>query len=815
MAVLRALWSVLCLALLAGAVLVAPPGGGGAARAQSAEEAAFDADAWARLAERAEAATADPATATEELRALRAEIADWRALLLEAQTANRSRIETLRGQLDALGPPPAEGATEAPEIATRRAELEAQTQRLEAPAIAAEEGWRRADGLIGEIDGRLRDRQAAALMTLGPSPLNPLNWQSAWGALASGISAPLAEIRSDLTRPAGRAEALANLPVAFGFAVLAALLVLRGRRWMGRLRAGIEARAAPRWRGILMAPASLAQVIVPILGVVAGTIAVRATALGDAATLEVLAALPIAGAALFTAVWLAERLFSPPGGDDPVLRPGHEARARGHLLVVLIGWILAADIMLDTLIGPAERVQGTQSPAVLGYPLIVLGGIVLWRLGRLLRLAAATDADARADRGAAGPVQPDATPLRDRLVGIFGLGARGAGAIAPLLGGLGYLEAAGMLLVSSFLSLGLAGLMLVIQRLLDRLAIALAAPAGAAGRGGAAGPESTGPDTKGAAPGLLPVVTGIVLIIGSLPIFALIWGAQPTDLAEIWARLAAGIIVGDTRVSPTALIWFAVVFGAVYSATRLVQAGLRGSVLPRTTLDQGGQTAIVAGVGYVGIFLAAVAGISAAGFDLSSLAIVAGALSVGIGFGLQNIVSNFVAGIILLIERPVSEGDWIEVGGAQGIVRAISVRSTRIETFERTDIIVPNADLISNQVTNWTRFNLTGRLIVKVGVAHGTDTRRVAEILTEIAQAMPGLLAQPAPMAVFAGFGPSSLDFELRVFLHDVNASVTTRSEINHAIAERFAREGIEIPFPQREARLRTPSTFQPIEAST
>ena len=187
--------------------------------------------------------------------------------------------------------------------------------------------------------------------------------------------------------------------------------------------------------------------------------------------------------------------------------------------------------------------------------------------------------------------------------------------------------------------------------------------------------------------------------------------------------------------------------------------------------------------------------VSYAGFDITSLAIVAGALSVGIGFGLQSIVNNFVSGLILLVERPIKVGDWIVVGDQQGNVRRISVRSTEIETFDRASLIVPNSELIAGRVLNWTHRNLLGRVVLNVWTEPNADPDQVIALLTKAVQLHPLVQRLPEPMATLDSFGTDKLDFRIRATINDVNHSGRVKSDLRVAILKAF-----------REARLLTPT---------
>jgi potassium efflux system protein len=362
---------------------------------------------------------------------------------------------------------------------------------------------------------------------------------------------------------------------------------------------------------------------------------------------------------------------------------------------------------------------------------------------------------------------------------------RAVAVVGPVLAILGFLPAASFLVIRTGLTIGLFGAAHVIFDLLNKTA-----------QGVLASPTAAPADDDSS---LTPIVVGAIVGLAALPVLALTWGARPSEIADFWMAMRDGVTLGGIRLSATAVVTLIVVFAFGFGFTRLLQTILRGTVLPRTRLDAGGKNAVLAGVGYIGFAVAGLAAVSAAGLNLSSLAIVAGALSVGIGFGLQNVVSNFVSGIILLIERPVKEGDWIEVGGFSGYVKGINVRSTEVQTFDRASVILPNSDLIAGTVLNRTHGGMSGRLQVPISATYDADPRKVEAILLELADQHPLILEDPSPRVLFMGLGPDTMDFELRCVLRDVNFSLSVRSDLNFEIMERFRAEGIRTRYYGRE----------------
>jgi small-conductance mechanosensitive channel len=293
-------------------------------------------------------------------------------------------------------------------------------------------------------------------------------------------------------------------------------------------------------------------------------------------------------------------------------------------------------------------------------------------------------------------------------------------------------------------------------------------------------------------------IYAFALMIG-VPLILLTWGFQVPDIESWFYRFFTQITIGNISISLVGIIGGIVLFAVGYVVTRWVQKWVDGNVMARSQVDAGVRNSVKTGIGYLGVGLAVIMGVSAAGIDLSSLALVASALSVGIGFGLQNIVSNFVSGLILLVERPFKVGDHVVTGTTEGIVKRISVRATEIETFRKQSIVVPNSDLINAPVGNWTHRNRVQRSEIPVSVAYGTDPEKVIAILLEIAQAVPEVLRNPEPHVDFLAFGASSLDFELRFCLADYSDGIRIRASVRIEILKRFEREGIEIPYARQD----------------
>ena len=724
-----------------------------------------DYEKWELNALRAETVIETDRASIQALEKLRVQLVQWRTSFQQLQNENQDRIETIETQIKSLGLKPESGKDP---LEDRRVALDKQLAKLNEPIVRAQEAFNRADGMISEIDTLISQRQATEFLQLGPSILNPLLWGSSIGDVFKSFATLSKETSGVLSSTYFQDQFSDRLISVLLISIFSILLFIYSGSISNQLNT-----ATKRFEKVIEFLSLCFKYLLRYLALYSvinlaqslGIFGIRGDLIADNFYLWI-------GYFIF-AFWLVERLQRSwqlsATNNDSVKNLRNFAIFSPLLLVVQdFGSDLARLQLLEQ-----------QSFSILTSAITVLAGILLWRISVLLKSVISSTANF--------------SSLQLRLLGFLRRILLGVAVISPLIAAIGYVNAGSAIALPMIKTLGLLALIVILQRLTFDVYAAILNK------------------SEEEADALAPVLLGFIITISVLPFFAIIWGTRVSSLTELWIQFQDGIKIGDSRISPLDFLTFILLFTIGYMLTRVVQSALRGSILPKTNLDSGAQNALVAGLGYIGIFIAALVSISSTGLDLSSLAIVAGALSVGIGFGLQNIVSNFVSGVILLIERPISQGDWIEVSGKMGYVRNISVRSTRIETFDRTDVIIPNADLVSGVVTNWTRGNTIGRVIIPVGVAYGTDTKKVEKILRDIISKNEHVAKDPAPGVVFQGFGADSMDFEIRAILSDVNYMLSVKSDVNHEIVKRFNKEGIEIPFAQRDVWIRNPEVFKEV----
>lgn len=688
----------------------------------------------------------------------------------------RERLAEINGRLDQLGPAPAEGQPPEPEVTrTERQNLTTEKGEINATIGLAEEQSLRVNTLAQNITQIRRDLFASALSTRYD--------------LGAAISAEtLADFRDEIAMVGRTFDGWLTFALNFKFSamVIATLLALGtalvlffgGRRLFGRLiernpcreEVSYLSRLSVAFWSTLLPSASLCAFLVAtyylydIFGVLRGDIgAMLVTIFNVTAT-------------VFFTTRLALAVLSPAVPNWRLL--DIRSKAAWHLFWLVFATSLVTG--LDFVLTRFNQVLG--SPVSLTIAKSLIATIIVGVLLILIGLARPYLTDEGKPRGWPRAfryflVLCGAANIAAALLGYIGL-ARFVSQQMVVTGAilatmyLGYLSASAISDEGAFAHTSVG------KRLKQRYNL-----------------DDGTEDQLGLLTGI--VVNAIVVLCG-LPLIMLQWGFQWGDLSAIAYRILNRVTIGSVSFSLIGILTGVAVFLIGYFVTRGFQHWLDGKVMARGKVDTGVRNSIRTAIGYLGIAIASLIGLSVAGIDLSNLALVAGALSLGIGFGLQNIVNNFVSGLILLAERPFKVGDWIVAGTTTGTVRKISVRATEIETFQRQTIILPNSELINAAVGNWTHKNKLGRVDVKIFVAYGSDLAKVNEILREIGRSNPRVLKNPEPFVAFTNILDYGLEFELRVFLSDILDGATVSNELRFAILERFDAEQIGIPYAIR-----------------
>ena len=694
------------------------------------------------------------------------------------QTADglRPRLADVRSQIDKLGAAPEKGAPpEAPSAATERSRLDAEASELSGAIKTLEVTWWRARQAIDKITDLRLQLFVRSLTERMSSPLFPSLWTNIVRD-APAVSWRLNYNATDWFSAVGRQWG--NVAFTLGAALLLYLVLKAIAFRLTRYREPLnglsptffERAASAAW----IAPIRAVPGIVTALGLYAafdyfGLLYYPTAAPGGAALLRAVL--------IFVAVSsLLNAVFQPHQPERRLVSLSNKAARRICRLLKILAAIFAADLFF-TAVGqilyfPLSISVVQSLIASLGF-VGVLSGLLL------------TPFDGGGDAGIVAV--PRDYPRWLKLPLWIAVGAI---VLACLLG----YVALGRFLAQQLM---MTGVIALVATLLF-LAIRAFTRESSNGRNFVSLflEEQIGLDAprRRQLAWVTESLLTVVLAMIAIPLMMLQWGFAGADIRDWVKSILFGFEIGQFKISLVRIIIGVLLFVALMFATRLIQRRLRESVLVQPRMDVGIANSIDTAVGYAGTLLAAVVAISYAGFDVTNLAIVAGALSVGIGFGLQSIVNNFVSGLILLIERPIKVGDWVVVGNEQGNVKRISVRSTEIETFDRASLIVPNSELITGRVLNWTHRNAQGRVVLKFSAGPNADPRHVIDVLTACASRHPDILRDPAPLAVFEGFTSSATEYSLRVVLPDINRGLKVQSDLRIAIFEALRAARVEPP---------------------
>ena len=721
--------------------------------------------------------------------------------LRELVRESRERLAPVNRALDSatqslaqLGPAPKEGEPpESEPLAERRDELRARISLLQGQRTRILSNIDNATSLLATLSTRRVALLYQNLLERGTSLLSPKLWADGGLGLSALVDKSAQYLAVWTGKDAGGLGLPARLGLLAGAFLISILLIGPVHRWMQRAftRPLTEHDPTPG-RRVAVAGVKMISRLVP--GIVGGLAVIETARLVGLLVAGGLPAARAIWAALIAALLVegfTSGLFAPsaPGWRIADLDAAKGKRASRFLLAIVIIFGLKTVV---TAIAEAAQTDPAFTQLLAGVSAAAIGGLLMLLCRRSLWTRASPPAEEEKTKAAADVWSP--IRRTGRLIGLVIIAAALAGyiALADFAASRFYYFAL-ILAVAWFLRASL------------KEAGAWAELRLRAGRGAET-------DDRQIAKFWIGASVDFVLLTAIAPMLLILAGFSWRSVRDMVAGAFMGFRIGGVTISLADIFWAIGLFFVILTVTRLVQRGLERGPFAHSRLDTGVQNSLTTVLGYAGLLIAILIGVTALGFDLSNLALIAGALSVGIGFGLQSVVNNFVSGLILLFERPIKVGDWVVTASGEGIVRKISVRSTEIETFERSTIIVPNSELISSTVTNWTHRSKLGRITVPVGVSYSADPETVKDILLRCAKNHPLVSGYPEPFVVWQGFGDSSLDFEVRAYVRDIGDGLTVRSELRFAIFKELKGAGIEIPFPQRDVHVK--SWPQSIEAA-